>query len=85
MAAAKKSPPAENRRAGSLCKRWVGLVGDSLQLGAKHRIATPANWKEGEDVVISPAVSNEDAEKMFPKGFKEVKSYLRMTPQPNRN
>lgn len=58
---------------------------DSLQLTANHKVATPANWKEGDDVVISPAISNEDAEKMFPKGFKEVKSYLRMTPQPNRN
>ena len=58
---------------------------DSLQLTANHKVATPANWKEGEDVVISPSISNEDAETMFPKGFKEVKSYLRMTPQPNRN
>ena len=58
---------------------------DSLQLTANHKVATPANWKEGEDVVISPSISNEDAEKMFPKGFREVKSYLRMTPQPNRN
>lgn len=58
---------------------------DSLQLTAYHKVATPANWKEGEDVVISPSVSNAEAETMFPKGFKEVRPYLRMTPQPNRN
>lgn len=57
---------------------------DSLQLTEKYKVATPADWKEGEDVVISPSISNEDAKDMFPKGFKEVKSYLRMTPQPNR-
>ena len=57
---------------------------DSLQLTENHKVATPANWKEGEDVVISPSISNEDAKNMFPKGFKEVKSYLRMTPQPNK-
>ena len=56
---------------------------DSLQLTAYQKVATPANWKQGEDVVISPSVSNEDAKKMFPKGFKEVKPYLRMTPQPD--
>ncbi|MFO7720080.1 MAG: peroxiredoxin [Gillisia sp.] len=56
---------------------------DSLQLTAYHKVATPANWKEGEDVVISPSVSNEEAKKLFPKGFKEVKPYLRLTPQPN--
>ena len=56
---------------------------DSLQLTAYHKVATPANWNHGDDVVISPAVSNEDAEKLFTKGFKEVKPYLRMTPQPN--
>ncbi|WP_029037715.1 peroxiredoxin [Salinimicrobium xinjiangense] len=55
---------------------------DSLQLTAYKKVATPANWKSGEDVVISPSVTNEEAEKMFPKGFKEVKPYLRMTPQP---
>ena len=43
------------------------------------------NWKDGDDVIIVPAVSNEEAEKKFPKGFKEVKPYLRVTPQPNRD
>lgn len=57
---------------------------DSLQLTENYKVATPANWKEGEEVVISPSISNEDAKNMFPKGFKEVKSYLRMTPQPNK-
>ncbi len=55
---------------------------DSLQLTAYNKVATPANWKHGEDVVISPSVSNEEAKTMFPKGFKEIKSYLRLTPQP---
>ncbi|UZH54751.1 peroxiredoxin [Salinimicrobium tongyeongense] len=55
---------------------------DSLQLTAYKKVATPANWKSGEDVVISPSVNNEEAKKLFPKGFKEVKPYLRMTPQP---
>lgn len=45
-------------------------------------MATPANWKNGEDVVISPSVSNEEADKMFPKGYKIVKPYLRTTSQP---
>lgn len=56
---------------------------DSLQLTAYHKVATPANWKNGEDCVISPAVSNEQIPEMFPKGHKEVKPYLRLTPQPN--
>jgi alkyl hydroperoxide reductase subunit AhpC len=56
---------------------------DSLQLTAYHKVATPANWKHGEEVVISPATSSEDAKGLFPKGFKEVKPYLRLTPQPN--
>ncbi|MCG9971071.1 peroxiredoxin [Christiangramia crocea] len=55
---------------------------DSLQLTAYNKVATPANWKHGEDVVISPSVSNEEADKMFPKGYKTVKPYLRITPQP---
>ncbi|MCW3050950.1 MAG: Peroxiredoxin [Chthonomonadales bacterium] len=56
---------------------------DSLQLTADYKVATPADWKQGEDVIIVPAVSNADAEKMFEKGFTEVKPYLRTTPQPN--
>ncbi|MDR9457351.1 MAG: peroxiredoxin [Salegentibacter sp.] len=56
---------------------------DSLQLTAYQKVATPADWKKGEDVVISPSVSNEEAKKMFPKGFKEIRPYLRMTPQPD--
>ncbi len=56
---------------------------DSLQLTAFHKVATPANWKNGEDCVIVPAVSNEDIPSLFPKGHKEVKPYLRTTPQPN--
>ncbi len=56
---------------------------DSLQLTAYHKVATPANWKHGEDVVVSPAISTEDARNIFKKGVTEVKPYLRMTPQPN--
>ncbi|MET6990114.1 peroxiredoxin [Sediminicola arcticus] len=56
---------------------------DSLQLTAYHKVATPANWEQGEDVVVSPSISTADAVKMFPKGVQEVKPYLRMTPQPN--
>jgi alkyl hydroperoxide reductase subunit AhpC len=56
---------------------------DSLQLTANYSVATPANWKDGEDVIVVPAVSTEDAIKKFPKGVKVVKPYLRYTPQPN--
>ncbi len=58
---------------------------DSLQLTAYHKVATPANWEQGGDCVVVPAVSNEQAAELFPKGFKEVKPYLRMTPQPDVN
>lgn len=56
---------------------------DSLQLTADHSVATPANWEHGEDVIVVPAISTEDAIKKFPKGVKVVKPYLRYTPQPN--
>jgi alkyl hydroperoxide reductase subunit AhpC len=55
---------------------------DSLQLTAKHSVATPADWKQGEDVIVVPAVSTEDAIKKFTKGVKIIKPYLRYTPQP---
>ena len=54
---------------------------DSMQLTSKHKVATPANWKQGEDVIITGAVSNDDADKIFP-GYKTVKPYLRTTAQP---
>jgi alkyl hydroperoxide reductase subunit AhpC len=57
---------------------------DSLQLTSGYSVATPADWKQGEDVIISPAISNEDAKAKFPKGFKELKPYLRLTPQPDK-
>ncbi|WP_247234697.1 peroxiredoxin [Telluribacter sp. SYSU D00476] len=59
-------------------------VVDSLQLTANHSVATPADWKDGEDVIVVPAVSTEDAEKKFTKGLRIVKPYLRYTPQPNK-
>ncbi len=59
-------------------------VVDSLQLTANYQVATPVNWTDGEDCIIVPAVTDEDAEKKFPKGFKRVKPYLRVTPQPNK-
>jgi len=57
---------------------------DSLQLTAKHSVATPANWKNGDDCIIVPSVSDQDARTKFPKGWKAVKPYLRITPQPNK-
>ncbi|WP_100629877.1 peroxiredoxin [Algoriphagus formosus] len=57
---------------------------DSLQLTASYSVATPADWKEGEDVVVSPAIKTEDIPAKFPKGHRVIKPYLRMTPQPNK-
>lgn len=56
---------------------------DSLQLTAQYKVATPVNWKQGQDCIIVPAVSDADADRLFPKGYKKLKPYLRVTPQPN--
>ncbi len=56
---------------------------DSLQLTSSFSVATPANWQHGEDCIVVPTLSDEDANKKFPKGFKKIKPYLRYTPQPN--
>ncbi|WP_156306431.1 peroxiredoxin [Sphingobacterium endophyticum] len=57
---------------------------DSLQLTDQYQVATPADWKDGEDVIVVPAIKTEDIPAKFPKGFKEIKPYLRTTPQPNK-
>jgi alkyl hydroperoxide reductase subunit AhpC len=57
---------------------------DSLQLTAKYSVATPADWKDGEDVVVVPAIKTEDIPAKFPKGYTAIKPYLRITPQPNK-
>jgi thioredoxin-dependent peroxiredoxin len=59
-------------------------VVDSLQLTDAHRVATPVNWRPGEDVIIVPAVTDEEARAKFPAGWKALKPYLRLTPQPSR-
>ena len=53
-----------------------------MQLTAKHKVATPANWKHGEDVIIAGSVTNDDAKKIWPAGWKEPKPYIRIVPQP---
>lgn len=57
---------------------------DSLQLTANYSVATPANWEDGQDVVIAPTISDDDANVKFPKGYNKIKPYLRLTPQPNK-
>jgi thioredoxin-dependent peroxiredoxin len=57
---------------------------DSLQLSAAYPVSTPLNWNDGDEVIIAPAVSDDDAKEKFPKGFRKVKDYLRFTPQPNK-
>jgi alkyl hydroperoxide reductase subunit AhpC len=55
---------------------------DSLQLTSKHQVATPVNWKSGEDVIIVPSISDEDAKKKYPQGWNALRPYLRIVPQP---
>ncbi|MGO1521235.1 MAG: redoxin domain-containing protein, partial [Sphingobacterium sp.] len=57
---------------------------DSLQLTEDYQVATPADWEDGQDVIVVPAIKTEDIPAKFPKGHKEIKPYLRTTPQPNR-
>ncbi len=57
---------------------------DSLQLSAKFPVSTPVDWKDGDDVIIAPGLSDDEAKEKFPKGFRKVKDYLRFTPQPNK-
>jgi alkyl hydroperoxide reductase subunit AhpC len=58
---------------------------DSLQLTAKHKVSTPVNWQQGEDVIIAGSVSNEEAKETYPEGWKEPKPYIRIVPQPSSN
>jgi len=64
--------------------REILRVIDSMQLTDNYKVTTPANWENGDDVIVSPALSNEEAEKLFPAGWNELKPYLRMTKQPNK-
>ena len=57
---------------------------DSLQLVADYSVATPANWRDGDDVIIANSISDDEAQTKFPKGFRKLKDYLRLTPQPNK-
>ncbi len=72
-------PPSTGRDFNEIVR-----VIDSLQLTDNYKVATPANWKDGDDCVISGTVSDEDAKTRFPKGFRALRPYLRMTPQPNK-
>ncbi|HHP7230346.1 MAG TPA: peroxiredoxin, partial [Xenococcaceae cyanobacterium] len=71
-------PPSTGRNFAEILR-----VIDSLQLTDKYSVATPVNWQEGEDVVVAPSIPTEEAKQKFPKGVTEIKSYLRMTPQPD--
>jgi alkyl hydroperoxide reductase subunit AhpC len=59
-------------------------VVDSLQLTANHKVATPVNWKQGDDVIISPAVSDDEAKQTYPSGWRAPRPYLRIVPQPTQ-
>jgi thioredoxin-dependent peroxiredoxin len=70
-------PPSAGRNFDEILR-----VIDSLQLTDRHKVTTPANWKQGDDVIIAPSVKDEDAKQMFPQGFRTLKPYLRMVEQP---
>ena len=72
-------PPSTGRNFQEILR-----VIDSLQLTDNYSVATPVNWKDGEDVVVVPTIPTEEAKQKFPKGVTEIKPYLRMTPQPNK-
>jgi len=72
-------PASTGRNFGEILR-----VIDSLQLTDGHKVATPVDWVDGGDTVILPTISNDDAKGQFPKGWKELRPYLRMTPQPNK-
>jgi alkyl hydroperoxide reductase subunit AhpC len=72
-------PPSTGRNFEEILR-----VIDSLQLTDKYSVATPVNWKDGDDVVVAPSIPTEEAKQKFPKGVTEIKSYLRMTPQPDK-
>lgn len=72
-------PPSTGRNFKEILR-----VIDSLQLTDKYSVATPVNWAEGDDVVVAPSIPTEEAKQKFPKGVKEIKPYLRMTPQPDK-
>ena len=72
-------PPSTGRNFDEVLR-----VIDSLQLTDGYKVATPVNWTDGDDVIIVPSVSDDEAKERFPKGFKTLKPYLRVTPQPNR-
>ena len=72
-------PPSTGRNFDEILR-----VIDSLQLTANYSVATPVDWKQGQDVVVVPAIKTEDIPAKFPKGFKEIRPYLRMTPQPDK-
>ncbi|MCS6959576.1 MAG: peroxiredoxin [Pseudanabaenaceae cyanobacterium SKYGB_i_bin29] len=72
-------PPSTGRNFDEILR-----VIDSLQLTDNYQVATPANWKDGDDCVVVPSIPTEEAKQKFPKGVTEIKPYLRMTPQPNK-
>ncbi|MFW5661890.1 MAG: peroxiredoxin [Oceanicaulis sp.] len=72
-------PPSAGRNFDEVLR-----VIDSLQLTDGYKVATPVNWRDGDDVIVVPSLSDEEADKLFPKGYTKIKPYLRKTPQPNK-